>query len=660
MENLVFSDKYAVEHEIARGGMGVVYKAVHTALNRVVALKVLHSQYSGDPSFVQRFLREARAMARLDHNNIIRVFDVAEDAGHHYIVMEYFPAIDLKRVILDQSRPALPEVLSIARQIAQGLAYAHSHGIVHRDIKPGNVMVDERGHVKIADFGIAAAADEISVTATGQVLGTPEYMAPEQARGEELDGRCDLYSLGMVLYELLTGRTPFPAVSKMAIVGKLLYEEGEFELSFGAEVPDAVRELVAQLLRKNREDRVPDALTLIARLEALEQALAEGGLPAGSAPAEADAGGATVVLSTPASGAAATGTGQAPTSGPFATGPAGTGAFAPGTSPAYTTGGTPAPAAPGAASRTPLLAGIGAAVVLVLAGVGYLALSGGKDEPAPAPVAASAPAASPPAAPAAPAPELVREVEALDQTLSRLAARAGDARRDAEAVDAGSHAADTFDRAGRDAADGAARAEAGRASLAGGRYEEARARMVEGQSLLAAAIDGFGKARDDAQARIEAERKAEEARRAAEEKRRADARRAARRRAEQEAAAKPAPAPPVEVAGVTAAGKPDIEVVGEMLAMFKTAYEHRDLDTMQEVSQITRDRRQFLEEIFRTYSTVEVKITGFNMVGDTATAVVSIERLQAPDGNIAIPSDQWRAAELTIHKAGGRWRKIVW
>jgi len=256
--------------------------------------------------------------------------------------------------------------------------------------------------------------------------------------------------------------------------------------------------------------------------------------------------------------------------------------------------------------------------------------------------------------------ELVREVEALDQTLSRLAARAGDARRDAEAVDAGSHAADTFDRAGRDAADGAARAEAGRASLAGGRYEEARARMVEGQSLLAAAIDGFGKARDDAQARIEAERKAEEARRAAEEKRRADARRAARRRAEQEAAAKPAPAPPVEVAGVTAAGKPDIEVVGEMLAMFKTAYEHRDLDTMQEVSQITRDRRQFLEEIFRTYSTVEVKITGFNMVGDTATAVVSIERLQAPDGNIAIPSDQWRAAELTIHKAGGRWRKIVW
>ena len=168
----VFSDKYAVESEIARGGMGVVFKAVHTALGRGVALKVLHSQYSGDPAFVQRFLREARAMARLDHAHIIRVFDVSEDAGSHYIVMEYFPATDLKRVILEGTELPVDRCLDIAEQIAQGLAYAHEQGIVHRDIKPGNIMMNEAGLVKIADFGIAAAADEISVTATGQVLGT--------------------------------------------------------------------------------------------------------------------------------------------------------------------------------------------------------------------------------------------------------------------------------------------------------------------------------------------------------------------------------------------------------------------------------------------------------------------------------------------------------
>lgn len=212
--------------------MGIVYKAVHKSLNRTVALKVLHAQYTGDTSFVKRFQREARAMARLDHENVIRVYDVSEDQNAQYIVMEFFPGKDLKQVILEKGPLSLEQALSVALQMAEALAYAHAQGIVHRDIKPSNVMVDSRGKVKLADFGIAAATDEISVTATGQIIGTPEYMSPEQARGEAMDGRSDLYSLGIVLYEMLTGTTPFERLSRMSIIAKLIYEPQEFNLTF--------------------------------------------------------------------------------------------------------------------------------------------------------------------------------------------------------------------------------------------------------------------------------------------------------------------------------------------------------------------------------------------------------------------------------------------
>ena len=266
MSGSIFSGKYAVQEEIARGGMGVVYKAIHTALGRQVAIKVLHPQFSSDPAFLKRFEREARAMARLDHENVVRVFDVAQDGDSHYIVMEYFPGHDLKHLILDRENIPWQEMLKISIQVASALSYAHSQGIIHRDIKPGNIMVGKSGRAKIADFGIAAATDEVSVTATGQIIGTPEYMSPEQAMGEGVDARTDLYSLGMVMYELLNGVTTFQGISRMAIIGKLIYDKEEYNLSFPSDTPSFLQEVIRTLLMKAPASRFQDAAALVSRL----------------------------------------------------------------------------------------------------------------------------------------------------------------------------------------------------------------------------------------------------------------------------------------------------------------------------------------------------------------------------------------------------------
>ncbi len=269
MINRLFSGKYQVQQEIAKGGMGVVYKGVHTALNRPVAIKVIDSKFSSDTAFLNRFQREARTMARLNHENIISVFDVAEDHGDYYIVMEYFPGRDIKSIILERSQIPPRETLLIAAQIANALAYAHEKGVIHRDIKPGNIMMDETGRVKLIDFGIAAAADEASVTQTGSMIGTPQYMSPEQARGDKgIDGRTDLYSMGMVLYEMVTGKTHLTGLSQLAVIAKLA-DEKEFSLSFSSKVPVPLQKLITSLLRKNPKDRIPNARAVLEKINRL-------------------------------------------------------------------------------------------------------------------------------------------------------------------------------------------------------------------------------------------------------------------------------------------------------------------------------------------------------------------------------------------------------
>ncbi len=258
MNEKLLSKKYQVKREIASGGMGTIYLATDTKLGRDVAIKMLHPQYSGEPAFAQRFLREAWAMAKLDHANIIRIWSVEEEESSHCIVMEYFPGDDLKHIIRSRGPLALTEALSLVTQIIQGLAYAHYMGIIHRDIKPANILVDQEGRVKITDFGIAAAFSESSLTMDGTVMGTPEYMAPEQARAEAVGPHTDLYSAGILLYELLTGKTPYKGIPAQTLVAKLAFGAENPALTFPSSIPVEIQELIKKMTQQRVEDRLTD------------------------------------------------------------------------------------------------------------------------------------------------------------------------------------------------------------------------------------------------------------------------------------------------------------------------------------------------------------------------------------------------------------------
>jgi serine/threonine protein kinase len=202
--------RYQVVERIGRGAMGVVYRAHDAAMGRDVALKVLTADLEDDPDIRTRFHREAQAAASLSHPNIITIFDVGEDTERFYIVMELLRGMTL-REFLKQADASLPRKLDLMSQLCAGLGSAHSASIYHRDIKPGNIFVRADGILKILDFGVARLASS-SMTAAGFIVGTPDYMSPEQARGENIDGRSDIFSLGGVLYFMLTGRKPFPAL----------------------------------------------------------------------------------------------------------------------------------------------------------------------------------------------------------------------------------------------------------------------------------------------------------------------------------------------------------------------------------------------------------------------------------------------------------------
>ena len=275
MTEKFFSKKYEVKREIACGGMGTIYLATDTKLGRDVAIKMLHPQYSGEPAFAQRFLREAWAMAKLDHPNIIRIWSVEEEEQSHCIVMEYFPGQDLKHLIRNRGPLPLAEGLAITTQIIQGLAYAHYMGIIHRDIKPANILVDQEGRVKITDFGIAAAFSESSLTVDGTVMGTPEYMAPEQARAEPVGAHTDLYSVGILLYELLTGQTPYKGIPVQSLVAKLAFGAEDPVLTFPPAMPDEVQALIRHMTHQRVEERLTDikAILQITKSESLARPL---------------------------------------------------------------------------------------------------------------------------------------------------------------------------------------------------------------------------------------------------------------------------------------------------------------------------------------------------------------------------------------------------
>ncbi|MDE3134595.1 MAG: serine/threonine protein kinase, partial [Acidobacteriota bacterium] len=211
----VINGRYRVEGRLGVGGMSTVLLALDERLERHVAVKLLAEHLADDPTFVSRFRREALAAARLVHPNIVQVFDSGfdESAHQHFIVMEYVPGLSCAEILRDRGHLDVEQAVDIVAQACRGLDYAHRNGVVHRDVKPGNLLVSESGVVKLADFGIARATGQSSITQVGSVLGTAAYLSPEQARGEEAGPQADLYSLGVVAYQLLSGRLPYEANS---------------------------------------------------------------------------------------------------------------------------------------------------------------------------------------------------------------------------------------------------------------------------------------------------------------------------------------------------------------------------------------------------------------------------------------------------------------
>lgn len=262
---MMIGDRYEILEKIGTGGMSDVYKAKCHKLNRFVAVKVLKQEFSENANFVSKFRIEAQAAAGLMHPNIVNVYDVGEDSGNHYIVMELVEGITLKKYIEKKARLSYKEAVSVAIQVSMGIDAAHSNHIIHRDIKPQNIIISREGKVKVTDFGIAKAAT--SNTITSNVMGSVHYTSPEQARGGYSDEKSDIYSLGITMYEMLTGRVPFNGETTVAIAIKHIQEEMPSPRELVPEIPESVESIVMKCCQKSPERRYQNMQELIADLK---------------------------------------------------------------------------------------------------------------------------------------------------------------------------------------------------------------------------------------------------------------------------------------------------------------------------------------------------------------------------------------------------------
>jgi len=257
----VFANRYVIQRPIARGGMADVYLATDQVLDRPVAVKVLFQEYARDPSFVERFRREAQNAAALNHPNIVGVYDWGQEHGTYFIVMEYVEGRSLRDIMHAEGQIPPVQAAGIAAEIADALEFAHRNGVVHRDIKPGNVLITATGQVKVADFGIAANPTNPShgLTQTGAVMGTATYFSPEQAQGFAVDGRTDVYALGVVLYEMVTGVAPFQADTPVAVAMKHVREQPVPPSRYAFDLPPDLERIILAAMAKNLVDRYQSA-----------------------------------------------------------------------------------------------------------------------------------------------------------------------------------------------------------------------------------------------------------------------------------------------------------------------------------------------------------------------------------------------------------------
>ena len=282
----VLADRYEVEELVGAGGMSSVYRAHDRLLDRKVALKVMHQHFGEDPEYVERFRREARSVASLAHPNVVTVIDRGEQDGRQFIVFEYIDGENLKQLIQRRGAAPVKTALELAKQIAQALSFAHQQGLVHRDVKPQNVLLNGDGTAKVTDFGIARSLDvQHGMTQTGTVLGTSDYIAPEQAQGQAVDEQTDVYSLGVVLYELLTAEVPFPGESFVAVAMRHINEPPPLLRDSRPDVPPRVEAVVQKAMAKNPADRFKSMAELCAELDACLAELSTGTHTVAVAPA---------------------------------------------------------------------------------------------------------------------------------------------------------------------------------------------------------------------------------------------------------------------------------------------------------------------------------------------------------------------------------------
>ncbi len=263
-----FGGRYALDSRIAVGGMGEVWQATDTVIGRQVAIKILKDEYLGDPGFLERFRAEARHAALVNHEGIANVYDYGEEDGSAYLVMELVPGEPLSSVLERERTLPIDRVLDIVAQTSVALQAAHAAGLVHRDIKPGNLLITPENRVKITDFGIARIADQVPLTATGQVMGTVQYLSPEQASGHPASPSTDIYSLGIVAYEALAGKRPFTGESQVAIA---MAQINDAPPPLPETIAEPVRNLVMSSIAKKPSDRPDSAANLARAAQALRR-----------------------------------------------------------------------------------------------------------------------------------------------------------------------------------------------------------------------------------------------------------------------------------------------------------------------------------------------------------------------------------------------------
>ncbi len=267
----IFAGRYQIIEQLGKGGMGRVYRVLDKKLNEEIALKLIKPEISLDKKTVERFSHELKTARKISHKNVARMFDLNEEDGTHYITMEYVRGEDLKRLIRKMGQFSAGQAVPIAKQICEGLAEAHRLGIIHRDLKPQNIMVDEDGNTRIMDFGIARSRESKELTGTGVIIGTPKYMPPEQVEGKEIDQRSDIYSLGIILYEMVTGRVPFEGDTLLSIAHKQKYEPPVEPNQINTQISDDLNRLILKCLEKDKEKRFQNADELCSELLSLEK-----------------------------------------------------------------------------------------------------------------------------------------------------------------------------------------------------------------------------------------------------------------------------------------------------------------------------------------------------------------------------------------------------